>query len=101
MSSHPRPAMANSSFSPTAVFRLRTRSLPVLSSFAVRNVFRALIAPSLAQGKRSEAVGIVSATLGVATHRLGGLALDLGHVESSRCWRKRDDQDHGQEELLR
>ena len=31
----------------------------------------------------------------------GGLTLDLGHVESSRCWRKRDDQDHGQEELLR
>jgi len=30
-----------------------------------------------------------------------GLTLDLGHVESSRCWRKRDDQDHGQEELLR
>ncbi len=68
MPSHPRLAMANSSFSPTAVFRLRTRSLPVLSSFAVRNVF--MIAPPLAQGGRSEAVGIVSATLGVATHRL-------------------------------
>ncbi len=25
----------------------------------------------------------------------------LGHVESSSCWRKRDDQDYGQEELLR
>lgn len=25
----------------------------------------------------------------------------LGHVESSSGWRKRDDQDHGQEELLR
>lgn len=29
------------------------------------------------------------------------LTPDLGHVESSSCWRKRDDQDHGQEELLR
>ena len=28
------------------------------------------------------------------------LTPDLGHVESSSCWRKRDDQDHGQEELL-
>ncbi len=67
MPSHPRPAMANSSFSPTAVFRLRTRSLPVLSSFAVRYVF--MIAP-LAPGGAVRQRGFVSATLGVATHRL-------------------------------
>ncbi|WAL41110.1 DNA cytosine methyltransferase [Brevibacterium sp. BRM-1] len=31
----------------------------------------------------------------------GALTPGLGHVESSSCWRKRDDQDYGQEELLR
>ncbi len=32
---------------------------------------------------------------------LRALTPGLGHVESSSCWRKRDDQDYGQEELLR
>ena len=32
---------------------------------------------------------------------VGALTPGLGHVESSSCWRKRDDQDYGQEELLR
>ena len=30
----------------------------------------------------------------------GALTPGCGHVESSMGWRKRDDQDHGQEELL-
>ncbi len=37
----------------------------------------------------------------VAELVLGALTPGLGHVESSSCWRKRDDQDYGQEELLR
>ena len=35
------------------------------------------------------------------TNMPGALTPGLGHVESSSCWRKRDDQDYGQEELLR
>ena len=42
------------------------------------------------------APGVVSKTV-----RGGALTPGLGHVESSSCWRKRDDQDYGQEELLR
>ena len=58
--------------------------------------------------------GWVAAVLGVALligaggfgawwffGRPRALTPGLGHVESSSCWRKRDDQDYGQEELLR
>lgn len=38
---------------------------------------------------------------GVEPEGYWALTPGLGHVESSSCWRKRDDQDYGQEELLR
>ncbi len=37
----------------------------------------------------------------LSPRRVWALTPGLGHVESSSCWRKRDDQDYGQEELLR
>ena len=57
-------------------------------------------------GRRKRLMPEIDAALAVIRaqgKRQGYRALTpgLGHVESSSCWRKRDDQDYGQEELLR
>lgn len=52
-------------------------------------------------GSTRSSVGTVSRVSNVLRMLYWALTPGLGHVESSSCWRKRDDQDYGQEELLR